>query len=246
MSNRFATLTFDGFRALATEPSLSRYERIGFPDSYRAGHEAAIHADITSKLTNLNRPAQKVVDIGPGCSDLPRLMIDHCRAQGHRLTLVDSPEMLQHLPREPFIHVHHGRFPECWPTGEMRGQVDAILVYSVIQYAFTEGSIFDFLDCCLELLAPGGQLLIGDVPNNSKRKRFFASAAGIDFHQQFTGQSSVPPVEFNAVERSKIDDSVVLALVSRARAAGMDAYIVPQASHLPMANRREDILIVRP
>lgn len=43
-----------------------------------------------------------------------------------------------------------------------------------------------------------------------------------------------------------IDDAVVLSLVSRSRAAGFNAFVVPQAANLPMANRREDILILRP
>jgi hypothetical protein len=39
---------------------------------------------------------------------------------------------------------------------------------------------------------------------------------------------------------------VVFAVLQRARAAGFHAYVLPQPAHLPLANRREDILIVRP
>jgi len=102
------------------------------------------------------------------------------------------------------------------------------------------------VDACLALLAPGGQLLIGDVPNVSKRKRFFASAAGVRAHQRFTGTDEAPAVAFNVPERAKIDDAVVFSVLARARAAGFDAFVVPQAADLPMANRREDILITRP
>jgi hypothetical protein len=52
-------------------------------------------------------------------------------------------------------------------------------------------------------------------------------------------------IEINAFERGKIDDAVVLALVARARAQGFDAYIIPQPDDLPLANRREDILMRR-
>jgi hypothetical protein len=38
----------------------------------------------------------------------------------------------------------------------------------------------------------------------------------------------------------------VFALLGRARAAGFDAYVVPQGAALPLANRREDVLITRP
>ena len=245
---RFRDLTFDGFRELAAAAGLSRFERIGFPDSYRDGYEAAIFRDVCSKLTNLGCRGQTVLDIGCGCSDLPLFLADACRRHGHSLVLCDSTEMLAHLPDEPFVRKAAGRFPAGVPdlVTELAGRVDAILVYSVLQYVFVEGSVFDFVDACLSLLAPGGQLQIGDVPNQSKRKRFFASAAGVRHHQAFTGTDEVPAVAFNALERSKIDDAVVLALLGRARAAGFDAYVVPQAPDLPMANRREDVLIVKP
>jgi hypothetical protein len=245
---RFRDLTFDGFRDLATAEGLSRFERIGFPDSYRDGYEAAIFRDVCAKLTNLGRRGQTVLDIGCGCSDLPLLLADACQRNDDSLVLCDSPEMLAHLPDGPAIR----KAPGCFPTdqadllAEQAGRVDAILVYSVLQYVFVEGSVFDFVDACLSLLAPGGQLLIGDVPNQSKRKRFFASAGGVRHHQAFTGTDELPAVTFNALERTRIDDAVVLAILCRARAAGFDAYVVPQAPDLPMANRREDVLIVRP
>ncbi|MDY3559067.1 class I SAM-dependent methyltransferase [Gemmata sp. JC673] len=243
---RFAALTFDGFRALAATDGLSRYERIGFPDSYRAGHEANIYRDVRRKLTNLDLRDQRVLDIGPGCSDLPHLLLETCRQQGHELLLCDSPEMLAHIPDDPRVRKFPGRFPQDGDLAAHAGRVDVVLVYSVLQYVFVEASVFDFLDACLALLAPGGQLLIGDVPNVSKRKRFFASDAGVRCHRAFTGTDETPEVRFNAPDRGKIDDAAVLALVARARAAGFDAYVVPQAAELPMANRREDILIVRP
>jgi len=245
---RFRDLTFEGFRELATSPGLSRYERIGFPDMYRDGHETAIFRDICRKLTNLARPAQTVVDLGPGCSDLPLMLAELCERRGHTLVLCDSAEMLAHLPDDVFVRKAPGCFPResAWLIAEYAGRVDAILVYSVLHYVFVDLPLFDFVDACLSLLAPGGQLLIGDVPNVSKRKRFFASAAGVRCHQAFTGTDELPAVAFNALERSKIDDAVLMSVVSRARAAGFDAYILPQSADLPMATRREDILITRP
>jgi hypothetical protein len=129
---------------------------------------------------------------------------------------------------------------------QFTGKVDVLLTYSVFHYIFTESNIWRFIDQSLRLLAPGGQLLIGDIPNISKRKRFFSSAAGIKYHQEFTGQDEKPGVVFNVTEPDQIDDAVVLAILQRVRAAGCDAYVLPQGKDLPMANRREDILITKP
>ena len=57
---------------------------------------------------------------------------------------------------------------------------------------------------------------------------------------------SLPEVRFNTLDRHKIDDSVILSLLNRARSQGFDAYVLPQRPDLPMANRREDVLIRRP
>jgi hypothetical protein len=245
---RFAELTFDDFRRLATDQSLSPYEKIGFPDSYREGHEAAIFADIEAKLPPLLEGRGGVVlDIGPGCSELPRMVRARCEENGHTLVLVDSAEMLAHHPDGERLRKFDGRFPDCPDLlDEFAGRVDAILAYSVLHYVFPHASVHAFLDAAMGLLAHGGHMLIGDVPNVSKRRRFFASPAGQRFHRDFTGSDESPRVEWGAPEPGKIDDAVLFGLVARARDAGCDAYLVPQAPELPMANRREDLLVVRP
>ncbi len=244
---RFADLSFDDFRRMALDSSLSHHEKVGFPNSYREGKEETIFDDIKSKLTSLNGRARTVLDIGPGCSNLPLMLIDLCRQQGHSLVLVDSEEMLSQLPDEPFVKKIPGYYPLCpGLPNAFGGKVDVILTYSVLHYVFTESNVWDFLDQSLALLSHGGEMLIGDVPNISKRKRFFSSPAGVMFHQEFTQTQDVPEIVFNQIERRQIDDSVIFSLLLRAREQGFDAYVLPQPDSLPMANRREDILIRRP
>jgi hypothetical protein len=124
------------------------------------------------------------------------------------------------------------------------------LIDSVEMLALLPGepcNVFAFFDACLELLADGGQLLIGDIPNQSMRKRFFSSASGVRFHQEFTGGTgAAPAVAHNTLEPGHIDDAALLGLVLRARSAGYDAFLLPQAPDLPMANRREDLLVRKP
>jgi hypothetical protein len=188
-----------------------------------------------------------VLDVGPGCSDLPHMIINLCRDRGHKLLLVDSEEMLAHLPDDDFIQKFPAYYPQVDPLfQEYASKVDVLLTYSVLQMVFVEGNFWGFLDRSLELLAEGGEMLIGDLPNASKRRRFFSSSNGIKFHQQFMNTQGLPEVRFNTVERHQIDDSVILALISRARNQGFDAYVLPQHPDLPFANRREDVLIRRP
>lgn len=245
---RFEDLSFDDFRRMANDGSLSRYEKIGFPDAYRAGKEPLIWEDILAKLPALSARGKVVLDIGPGCSDLPSMLIDHCREQGHRLVLVDSAEMLDQLPDGDFIEKHAAIYPDCPELLEKyAGAVDVILSYSVLHYVFTEGNIWNFLDRSLQLLSHEGEMLLGDIPNAAKRRRFFSSPAGLEHHRAFSGDPAAhPQVVFNEVQPGAMDDSVVLGLLHRARLAGFDGYVLPQGPKLPMANRREDLLFRRP
>jgi hypothetical protein len=245
---RFKDLTYEGFRRLAAAEGLSCYQQIGFPDSYRAGYEEQIFLDVCNKLPALDAQGKVVLDIGPGCSELPRLLMEQCRSRGHTLIFCDSPEMLAHLPEEAFLLKVPGRYPAEAESifRDYAGRVDVILTYSVLHYVFAEQPLFDFIDRTLSLLAEGGQFLIGDIPNISKRKRFFRSGRGIRHHQEFTGTGEAPEVAFNVPEPGKLDDAVVLGILARCRAAGFDAYVVPQRPGLPLANRREDVLIHRP
>lgn len=246
--SKYDNLTFDDFRRLASDHSLSRHQKVGFPDSYREGKEHQIFEDMRSKVSNLSRRDKLIMEIGPGCSNLPRMLIELCGSNNSQIYFVDSSEMLALLPKTPFVKEFAGAFPHAFGEKivELRGKFDAIIAYSVIQYVFAEGNLWDFIDQCLALLSDGGEAYLGDIPNISMRKRFFSSEAGYASHRQFTGQDELPEVKFNQIEFGHIDDSVILAILSRARSQGYHAWIMPQALNLPMANRREDILIRKP
>jgi hypothetical protein len=243
----FDNLSFDDFRALAANSALSRHEKVGFPDSYREGKEDAIFADVSGKLRALYGSAKSVIEIGPGCSRLPILLAELCREHNHRLVFVDSAEMLAHLPDSPAIEKQAGRFPDI-PGLSQRyaGKADVIIAYSVIQYVHAESNLWKFLDAALPLLADGGEMLLGDIPNRSMRNRFFSGTEGQRMHREFSAATGHAGPVTNALETGRMDDGVVLELLARARAAGFHAWVVPQAADLPMANRREDILIRKP
>lgn len=251
MSNNFdmfKDLSYEKFKEMAVDDNLNPIEKVGFPIEYRKGKEKFIFEDIISKLNLKDKSKRTILDVGCGCSDLTLMLIDYCKKNDHSLILIDSQEMLCNLPDYHFIKKIEGYYPST--CGEFvrqyKQKIDYIIVYSVIQYVFNESNIFEFVDTSNSLLKEEGRILLGDIPNISKRKRFFSSNSGIIFHKNFTGRNEMPQVEFNEIEFNNIDDSVVIAVIQRARAAGFDAYLVPQCENLPMSNRREDILIIRP
>lgn len=243
----FIPETYEDFRELATNDDLSVYEKIGFPNSYRIGFESKIFRDILTKLTKLSKLKAKILDIGPGVSELPKFIIDLAIANNSQIFLLDSVEMLNQLPSNINVTKIPGKFPEVATSLDMKTQeFDAILMYSVIQYIAFESSLLGAIDVALDLLAPGGQILIGDIPNLSMRKRFFSSDSGVRFHQEFMKTSEKPQVDLYDYPKNSLDDSVIFSILFRARNRGFHAYCLPQAAQLPFSNRREDILIERP
>jgi SAM-dependent methyltransferase len=241
-------LGYDDLRQLARDPALSENQKMGFGPAHRHGNEDAILADIVAKLPALRDTGRTIVDIGPGCGPLARLLTAHCAAHRHRLVLVDSPEMLALLPEQPAMIKLAGRYPgnAAAVAAAANGSADAILCYSVLHIIYVDDNPFHAVDQAIELLGPGGWALFGDIPNVSKRKRFLASAAGAAFHRRFMQTDDAPEVEFNRPEPGRIDDAVLAAMVQRAQSAGCDAYVVPQPDDLPYANRRDDLLIRKP
>jgi SAM-dependent methyltransferase len=247
MYNRLKSLRYEDFKTMAKDPSLSSYEKIGFPDSYREGKEWDIFNDIIAKLDIQNGSGQYLLDIGIGCSDLSKYMVDFTKEKEIRLLAVDSKEMLEHLPEDAHVEKIAGYFPDETEVfvSAYNSKVNYIVCYSIFHYVFYNTCSFKFLDAALSLLCPGGKLLLADIPNHSKRQRFFSSEAGIKFHKAFTKTDTLPLVNYGVPEPGSIDDGVIFGIMQRYRNAGYETYLLPQAGHLPMANRREDLLIVR-
>ncbi len=243
----FIPETYEDFKLLATNKNLSVYEKIGFPEEYRKDFELSIFRDITHKLSKISMQNVRVMDIGPGISDLPHLLIKMIVNNNSEIFLIDSDEMLNQLPSNKCVTKIPGRFPEILTASDNDlGKFDAILMYSVLQYVAFESSLLVSIDFALDLLAPGGQMLIGDIPNLSMRNRFFSSENGILFHQEFMKSTEKPSIDIFSFPKNSLDDSVIFSILQRARNRGFNAYCLPQSKSLPFANRREDILIERP
>lgn len=240
-------MTYEIFKEFAKDEMLSKYEKIGFPDNYRKGFEVDIFKNI-SEVLKLEREGINICDIGCGCSDLPNLIISNAIKRNQKLFLIDSKEMLDQIDYR-FINDNiirlPGRFPNEINISEFEERIDAIIIYSVLQHIILEYNPFYVLDKAVKMLKEGGRLLIGDIPNISKRNRFFASEEGLKYHQNFTKTKTKPEYKFNVLYEDKIDDSLIFSILMRYRYAGYETYLLEQPNNLPLSNRREDILIVK-
>lgn len=148
------------------------------------------------------------------------------------------------MPQTDNVRKWVGRFPNLPElTNTLPDYFDAILVYSVIQYVEDKKSLFQFIDTACKLLAPGGRLLIGDIPNDNMRSRFALTDAGRHFFGRWAKHEGLDSRA--GTHCLRIGDEEVLQILESLRKRQLNAWLVPQSLGLPMASRREDILIER-
>lgn len=238
-------LSFEDFRKLARDKSLKPYQMAGFDPVYREKTEANIFPDLRSKLPLLEGRGKVVMDIGCGCTLPVQQLIELAGDRGHTVVLVDSEEVLANLPDRAFVHKMPHEFPrdrrflEQWQNG-----VDVIVCYSLLHMLSPFQNVYTFTDHLVSLLRSGGQALIGDIPNISKKRRYLSSPAGRAFHREWSGGEEAPEVDWTA-GYDGIDDSVLLHLLLRYRSMGMETYLLPQPDGLALNHTREDLLVCR-
>lgn len=129
-----------------------------------------------------------------------------------------------------------------------------IIVYSVLHYLENEKEVLEFINKTVTLLVPGGKILFGDIPNESKKKRFLSSPQGKEFikeWEQKVAKSQIKDDFESSILKKlsednklvKFDDTFIFKIIKLLRDSGYHTYIYPQLPELPFGYTREDILI---
>lgn len=204
--------------------------------------EKRVLGDILAKLAL--RPEDRLLDIG---CNIGNLLIPLSFFVAHAVG-VDHPSCLDRLRRrlpQDSPELIPGNFLEI----EVAGPFDKILCYSVLHY-LAPGDLLPFCDKAVSLLAPGGRVLFGDIPNQSRKRRFLASPEGQRFACQWEElRAAHPEVEPDLPQDPDLvqfNDELVAEITSRYRRQGLEVEVVEQGPDLPFGHTREDILISRP
>lgn len=127
---------------------------------------------------------------------------------------------------------------------------DKILIYSVLHCMSNRDEVLNFIERALSILKPGGRMLLGDVPNVSKKSRFGNSKSGQEtaknWAEQMKEAGGSHPLEKMESDSQLItfDDALVFDLMAFIRGKGFETFILPQPIDLPFGGSREDILVV--
>ena len=88
---------------------------------------------------------------------------------------------------------------------EITTKFDRILIYSVLHCLSDHAEAIQFVDRACDLLAPGGRMLIGDIPNADRKARFSSSAAGQAFERAWQEESQ-RETQSESAEVALVDD----------------------------------------
>jgi len=214
--------------------------------SFQSEAEKQIVQDVRRKL-GLDH-THRLLEIGCGVGNL-LTPLSETIAQG---VGVDHPKCIARyralgVPANVFLV--EGEWPDARPDGTF----DRVLVYSVLHYLPGAEAARAFIRRCLQGLRPGGAVLLGDIPNDDKRRRFLHSSRGRQFHEQYVAQRA--SAKASHVSRDKIfdlmdsspapywTDALVLQLIAELRQQGYESYLLPQPAGLPFSFTREDLVI---
>jgi SAM-dependent methyltransferase len=223
------------------------------------GKEQFIVDDIVSKLDIKEKSS--FFDIGCGAGLVAEYLIKYLHKLDVSLTMMDVAEVIGILKRDTIsdtmfpglkVQLLNGYFPEDFSlTGQ---KFDRILLYAVL---YQVDNPMEIIQEAVKLLNPYGKLLLGDLPNISRKGRFLSSGNGRIFdagykkmriedlpvyksHHDFVEKMIADPEYY-----SMIDDQFVSNIYQEYTGMGYDVFILPQTDNLPFSKTRHDVLICK-
>src|SRR5262249_32321802 len=129
------------------------------------------------------RPTHRLLELGCG----PGSLLIPLSFRVASATGVDHPDTVARA-RERFTDPRVTFVGGFFPAVALGGAYDRLLIDGVVQCLPDWKSVLDFVDRAVDLLASGGRLLIGDIPNADHKKRFLDSDAGKAFEAAWRQQ----------------------------------------------------------
>ena len=197
-------------------------------------------------------PMDRLLEIGCGVGNL-LIPLSFMVKQAYG---IDHPEVVESLRKrfsDPNLILTGSNFFDY--QAKINENYEKILINSALALLPDEDRAILFIEKAANLLSPGGKLLLGDIANIDKKKRFLNTKFGHEFNQKWETQvGSIDGGEedkqaatiFKNVNPSLVpSDKFILKLIRRFRRPGWEAYSLPQPDNLPFGYTREDLLVVR-
>ncbi len=204
--------------------------------------EKKIFSDIKNKLNLKNN--DNLIDIGCGAGPVCDYLVKYASKKKINLTLNDIPEVIRFLKKRykknKKIKYISGEFQKT----KIKKKFNKVLCYSVIQCTNNPNTFFDKI---LNSVHGQSSILIGDIPNTSKKKRFLSSKFGKKFEEKRIGKkiTNISAYLKKNEQNILINDGLLKKFLIKSKKRGFNFFILKQDNKLPFSYTREDILIER-
>lgn len=187
-------------------------------------------------------PEDDLFEVGCGAGNLLIPLSFFVRS----VTGIDHPKLLKKLrSRLPKDSRNMMLIPGNFLNTDVKTKFSKILIYGVAQCLKDEKEFAKFIRKSVSLLKPGGRILIGDIPNADKKKRFISTEQGKEFNAKWQKQVNTlgkgnPTMA--AGDLLILNDEVIWRAISLLEKLGLRAKVLPQQETLAFSYTREDIL----
>lgn len=201
--------------------------------------EKNIVPDVIKKLEL--KATDRLLDVGCGTGNIS-IPISRVVKE---VVVVDHPSVIDSFKKRcdsKNIHFIPGNFFDV----DLTGKFDKILCYSVLHYLADMDEVMSFIRRTLFLLALGGMILFGDIPNKSNQYRLSMMERWSAFYRSwwqrlFGRKLHLPPC--NDQKLVRFTNEEIMEICYQLRDAGYKPYILPHAKNLPFWGITEDILV---
>ncbi len=201
-------------------------------------NRALICQDIVQKL-ELTR-SHRLLDIGCGAGFLSVELKPLC---GTYLA-VDGYKVLKRLSGKIGLEGLVAAQGQYLPFRD--DSVDRILIYSVLHYFPDLSAVLHLVRECLRVAKPGAKILIGDIPNESKKKRFLKTGFGKRVAQEYMSIRASQPdlgIRCEVTKCVKLTDETLCRIKEVVVNQGSTASLLDQPEGLPFCFTRQDLSI---
>ena len=202
--------------------------------------EKKIFSDIKKKL-DLKRN-DNLIDIGCGAGPVCDYMVKYAKKNKINLTLNDIPEVIRFLKKRYKKNKNIKYLSGEFQKQKIKKRFNKVLCYSVIQCTNNPKVFFNEI---LNIVSDQSSILIGDIPNTSKKKRFLTSKFGKKFEEKRIKKkiNNINKYLKENKQNNLINDELIKEFLIKFKKKGFNFFILRQDSKLPFSYTREDILV---
>ena len=162
------------FEQLAQSKTISSEEKSGFSASYRAGTIDQEVRVIASHILQYSKDGERLLDIGCGCGDFPKLFYPKI-IEKLNVTALDTETQIKNLSsvlRHARVSFQKANFMTM-DDNLFNDKFDMVLLNSTIQYLIATNKISEIIDKLMSIIKDKSIIYITDVPNYDLAQKIY-------------------------------------------------------------------------